>query len=270
VQAVAPELIRLPEGGTPIREVFLTLPGLNFNPDRLEPWEALFVAQGAAVVRPALRGYAGAGDPTWRDVSAEGWLEDISEAYIRAAQRFAGAKISLFGFSLGGVLGLVWAQRTNTPLHRAVLLAPALGSRRLPWMGLRLCTLLPGRMLVKSWAPRAYRVHAETSLAAYQAVRKLIREFRQSRRAGKTAYDPGALFTAVAGRDELVSAQAVDQYRAELAKTRPQGFVRMHWIDHQPKPGWMVHLGVDAFTLGETPWEMLRANLEEWLAATAP
>lgn len=269
MRAVAPELIRLPDGDRPVREVFLTLPGLNFHPDRLEPWEARFAAAGAATVRPALRGYSAPGDPAWRTVSPEGWLEDLSHAYIRTAQRFPGAKVSLFGYSLGGTLGLVWSRRNAIALHRAVLLSPALGSRTWPWVGLSLCTLLPKRMLVRSWAPRSYRLHGETSMAAYQSVRLLMRMFKQSAEEG-AGEDPQALFAAVSGKDELVSPQAVEQYQLALAQSRPAGTVRLHWIEHQPRPGWLYHLGVDAFTLGETPWQRLESDLDDWLQATAP
>ncbi|HEX7926678.1 MAG TPA: alpha/beta hydrolase [bacterium] len=265
MRAVAPELIRLPDGGGPVREVFITLPGLNFHPDRLEPWEARFAVAGAATVRPALKGYLSPDDPAWRDVSAAAWLDDVSECYLRIAQRFVGAKISLFGYSLGGVLGLVWSRQTHTPLHRAVLLAPALASKPLPRVALQLATWLPGRMLVKSWAPRSYRLHRDTSLGAYQAVRALMGMFKRG-----TGEEPGALFAAVSGKDELVSPQVIDRYQAALAKTHPAGVVRMHWLEHQPRPGWMHHLGVDAFTLGETPWQRLAADLDDWLAATAP
>jgi hypothetical protein len=87
---------------------------------------------------------------------------------------------------------------------------------------------------------------------------------------GTADEDPKALFAVVSGKDELVSPQAIDRYQTSLAKARPAGTVRMHWLEHQPRPGWMHHLGVDAFTLGETPWRRLEADLEDWLAATAP
>jgi esterase/lipase len=264
VRAVAPELIRLPDGPTPVREVFLVLPGLNFHPGRLEPWEALLAAHGAAIVRPALRGYGAPGDPAWRAVTPEDWLEDVSQAYLRLGQRFPGAAVSLFGYSLGGVLGLVWSRRYGVAFHRALLLAPALASRRWGWMGLSLCTLLPGRMAIRSWAPRSYRVHDVTSMAAYQAVWGLIRQYRAG--AGE---DPRAAFVAVSPHDELVSPQAAEAFVQRVARQGAPGAGRLHPIAFQPRPGWLYHLGVDAATLGSEPWQRLEAAVCAWLAATA-
>lgn len=265
MRAVAPELIRLPDGARPVREVFLTLPGLNFHPDRLEPWEALVAAHGAATVRPGLRGYGAPGDPAWRQVSAEQWLEDVSAAYLRLGERFPGAAVSLFGYSLGGVLGLLWSRRYGIPLHRALLLSPALALPTLPRLGMALLTLLPGRMAVPSWAPRHYRLHDLTSMAAYHAVRNLTVQFRRG-----SGGAPRCVFIAISRQDELVSATEAERYVATLRTLRPAGQDRLHWIDHRPRPGRLYHLGVDAATLGAGPWSHLRGDVEDWLTATAP
>jgi pimeloyl-ACP methyl ester carboxylesterase len=265
VRAVPPELIRLPDGPQPVREVFLVLPGLNFRPDRLEPWEALLTGRGAAVVRPALQGYAQTGAAAWRTVTADGWVENVAVAYLRLRERFPAAAVSLFGYSLGGALGLVWSRRYGLPFHRALLLGPALMSRRWGWIGLTLCTLLPGRIVVRSYAPRSYRVHDVTSLAAYRAVHGLIAEFRSG-----SGNDPSAVFVAISPRDELVSPKAAAAYVQRLGTAERSGAARLHLIDHRPRPGWLYHLGVDAATLGDGPWSLLRADVEQWLAATAP
>jgi esterase/lipase len=248
-----------------VREVFLILTGLNFHPARLEPWEALFTAHGAATLQPALRGYAAPGDPAWRHVNAGQWLDDVSTAHEQMAGRFPGAAVSMFGYSTGGVLGLVWSRRSKVPLRRAVLLAPALAQRPLPRAAIALLALLPGPLLLPSKAPRAYRMHDATSVAAYTALRHLVAEFR---RGGGSA--PRAVFLCISRRDELVSVAAAERYLGALRGLRPQGQDRLHWLDFTPRPHWLHHLGVDRFTMGEQAWQRLQGELEVWLEAALP
>lgn len=258
-------VLRLPPDGRPVREVFLVLTGLNFHPARLEPWEALFAAHGAATLRPALRGYAGPGDPDWRRVTAAQWLEDVSAAREELSRCFPGAAVSLFGYSTGGVLGLVWSRRCGIPLHRAVLLAPALAQPPLAQAAITVLALLPGPWLLPSRAPRRYRMHDATSVAAYIALRNLAAEFRHG-----SGGAPGAVFLCISPRDELVSVAAAERYLDALRAARPNGHDRLHRLDFTPRPLWLHHLGVDANTLGEAAWRRLESELTAWLEATAP
>ena len=107
----------LPAEGRDPGEVFLVLPGLNLHPARLDGWKTLLNAEGHTVAVPELSGYGSPGDPALDGVAAESWLDDVSEAWRSVSGRLPDARPSLLGYSLGGLLGLVWALERGIPLH---------------------------------------------------------------------------------------------------------------------------------------------------------
>ncbi len=256
----------LPGHGDPPREVFLVLPGLNLHPDRLAPWRELLLRHGLGLMVPALTGFAAPGDPAQGRVRAQHWLDDVDAAWRQVRRELPGARPSLFGFSLGGLLGLSWSKRAGIPLKRALLLAPALRIRRrhralIRTMGL----LLPDWLGLPSLADRHYRFHPWTTVAAYRAVAALERGLRPTVRqwlGGRPAGMPPLLVAFAAG-DELIDAEVL--FRLGLLFP---GRVKSHLLDHQPRRGDPVHLGMDATTLGRRNWSRLVTAVEGWLAET--
>jgi alpha-beta hydrolase superfamily lysophospholipase len=262
----APDL-SLPRGGGSPREAFVLLPGLNLHPHRLGPLAGLLNEAGLATVAPALTGYAAPADPALRRVRMEHWLADVDAAWALAAARLPGAAPSLLGFSMGGLLGLVWALERGVPLRRAVLISPALRLSRSGrvFLGV-LGALLPRALLLPSGSPRAYRFHSSTSVAAYRSLAGLQRRLRphlQAWLAGNGAQPP-PLLIACSARDELVDPQPL---RA-LARACPERVTYLP-LSHAPRRGYLHHLGVDPATLGEAEWQRLAATLADWLRRTA-
>jgi alpha-beta hydrolase superfamily lysophospholipase len=255
--------LALPRLGQAPREAFLVLPGLNLHPHRLDPLTDLLNDAGAAAVMPRLTGFAVPGDRALRRVRARDWVADVDAAWRAARARLPGAEPSLLGYSLGALLGLVWALEAQVPLRRAVLLAPALRLRPLQRGAIAvLGRLLPRRLWVPSHAPAGYRFHSATPVAAYRALGALERRLRPHLEAwlrGQGAGLPPTLIVASA-RDELIATAPL----AALARAWPERVTLMP-LSHAPRPGFPAHLGLDAATLGEAEWQRLVATLGDWL-----
>ncbi len=262
----APDLT-LPRGGVTPREAFLVLPGLNLHPHRLDPLAALLNEAGAATVVPQLTGFATPGDPALRCVRAERWLADVDAAWHAARVRLPGAEPALLGYSLGGLLGLVWAQQAGVALRRAVLLSPALRLRPLVRaLLIGLGALLPGALRLPSRAPVTYRFHAGTTVAAYRALASLERSLQPTLAAWTSGQGaPPPLLIACARHDELIATRPL----VRLARAFPQ-HVTLVPLSHEPRPGFPAHLGLDAYTLGEREWLRLSDTLRHWLRGAMP
>ena len=259
--------LTLPRGGVTPREAFLVLPGLNLHPHRLDPLSALLNEAGAATLVPHLTGFATPGDAALRRVSAERWLADVDAAWRAARARLPGAEPSLLGYSLGALLGLVWARQAGVALRRAILLSPALRLRPLHRaLLLGLGALLPGALRLPSRAPVTYRFHAGTTVAAYRALAHLERCLQATLDAWTHGQDaPPPLLIACSPDDELIATRPL----ARLARAFPQR-VTLVPLSHEPRPGFPAHLGLDAYTLGEREWQRLTDTLRRWLREEIP
>jgi Serine aminopeptidase, S33 len=261
--------LSLPRSGAP-REAFLVLPGLNLHPHRLDPLSELLGAAGAAAVVPRLTGFAVAGDPAAGRVRAADWLADVDAAWSEAHARLPAAAPALLGYSLGALLGLVWALERGVTLRRAVLLAPSLRLRGVHRAAIRtLGWLLPRRLRLPSSAPATYRLHRGTTVAAYRALVALERRLRPHLQGWLRGEGDGPppLLIACSPRDELVDTRVLGM----LAHRWPQR-VTLLPLSHTPRPGYPAHLGLDGYTLGEAEWQRLGATLSDWLRRdpTAP
>ncbi len=253
-----------PPGGAPIEEAVFVLPGLNIHPDRLAPWHALLAGPGRPLALAPLTGYDHPGDPAQARAGAEVWLNDLHAAWSdlsgtagwKAAPDHP-SRLSLFGYSLGGLAGLCWAARTGVPLHRALLLSPALRLR--PWVRWSIILpglVLPGRLRIPSVAPPDYRFHPTTTVAAYRAVTGLERRLRPTLERWLGG-DPGGLprlFIAFHEQDELVDTEVFHRLHALFP-----GRVTLHPMHHPRGTGYPLHLGVDERTLGRGEWRRLHA-----------
>lgn len=261
----APSLALPRQDRTP-HEAFVVLPGLNLHPHRLDPLTDVLNEAGAAAVMPRLTGFAAPGDPALGRVRAPQWVGDVEAAWRAAQARLPQAAPSLLGYSLGALLGLVWALEAQVPLRRAVLLAPAL---RLKGRHRRLIAvlgrLLPGRVWLPSHSPASYRFHRATPVAAYRALAALEGRLRPHLAAWLRAEGSGPppLLIAASAQDELIDTGPL----AALARAWPDRVTLMP-LSHTPRPGYPAHLGLDAATLGEAEWQRLRTTLAEWLHGT--
>ena len=244
-------------------EVFLTLPGLNLAPDKLQPLTRFLEDRGHTVTTPALRGYGPGEEQAWETASAGSWLIDLDHAWAGVAAARPGAAPSLLGYSMGALLGLTWSLSRGIPLRRAIVISPALRLRWYLLPALRvLGALLPRRMRLPSKGPSSYLLHRGTSLAAYLALAALIEAFHRELAALSTGDGTGLppQFVAYSPRDELLATGFLARYRA-LAPGR----ITLHSLAHAPRPGCPYHLGIDAHTLGDSEWAALLAALESWL-----
>lgn len=258
---VAPRLIP-PAPEHPAPEIFLVLSGLNLHPERMSALSALAAARGHGLALPALTGFSAPGDRAQGRVLAEHWLADVDRAWEQVRVRYPRARCSLIGYSLGALLGLTWAHERGLSLRRALTVSPALRLKPHVQLSISLMSAcLPGALRLPSRAPRAYRFQSKTSVAAYRAVGELVRRLDGPLRdwlAGIGA--PPPLLIASSGRDELIDTRVI----AALGRAAPSR-VRLQALEHRPRPGHPIHLGVDAHTLGEAQWAALEQAVGNWL-----
>ena len=241
------------------QEVFLVLHGLNLHPARMEAWRELLRREGFAVAQVALAGHDPADRRGWGRVSASLWLEDLERACAQARARWPGAALSLCGYSLGATLGLDWSLERGAPWRRALLIAPALAVRwylaPLLWLSR---FLLPGALPLPSLAPRAYRAHGTTPLAAFRALAALIARLEQ----GLERLPEFPQFVIYVEGDELISTRHLLHYRG-----RRGAGVLLHPLALPRFRRYPRHLAIDPTTLGEARWRRLTADVSAWLNA---
>ncbi|MDH4225786.1 MAG: alpha/beta hydrolase [Deltaproteobacteria bacterium] len=274
-------------GSSPVQEVFVFVHGLNQCPSALDEWAGFFRDKGYGVEQAVLPGHqvqplpppsnvsAASGNPVpepWPDFSRglDPWLAALDRAALTAAHKWPGAELSLFGYSLGGVLGLVWAGQTARPLSRAVLISPPFRLRCLPALALGLLApWLPGRLPIPSLAPRKMRVHGFTPVGAYRILSKAAARLQQA----PPAHIPR--FVVVHPQDELISTRFLEQQEALQALNQPphlDRLVNFHRLDHlhrlaHPWPaGGIHHLATGPQTMGRENWASVTAALKDWLA----
>ena len=259
-------------------EAFLLIHGLNLHPGRMGAWREVLLDRGCAVALLCLTGHTGEGRQGWRGAGAKRWLADIDQAYAVASEKWPGVPVSLFGYSLGALAGMVWSLKRERPWRRAVLLAPAL---RMHWIGSTLLALgsrlLPHEFPFASWTPRSYRANATVPLSAFLAVRELSRRFQEGLtppgdedRPGR-GNNPGAAaprpdfpqFVIVPKGDELISTRYMTQYGKRIGPP-----VTLYTLRQKPFRGYPRHLVVNPQTVGQPQWNDLVGALTDWLEAT--
>ncbi len=268
-----PSLHDPPEPG-PHSEVFLLLHGLNLAPSRMAAWRDYFLGEGFAVASIALAGHRAGESRLWRRVSAADWLADVDRAREAVLERWPGAAVSVFGYSLGAVLAAVWSQERGIHWRRAVYLAPAFGVKGLGAPLLRMGrTLLPNSLLLPSFAPRAYRFRWATSMAAFGALLDLIERLPrpedspEASTVGGCGPDgpPAAMEEApqlifhVEG-DELISTRAMLQYRRRFGAG-----VSLHPVRLPGRRRYPRHLAIDPESAGDGPWREMTGRVSRWL-----
>lgn len=255
-------------------EAFLLLHGLNLNPARLGAWRELLGEAGFRTVLVRLRGHRGTPDPDWGRIRPADWGDDLVAAREAALARWPGTALSCFGYSLGGLLGLAaplvrrgaWPESADGAggWRRAIWLCPAFRLRG-PWVPLlRLGSRwLPGRLELPSWAPRHYRLHRTTSVAAFRALCTWIDALPLPAAGDWEAAAPWPQLLLYVPGDELVSTSWVGRYGESLAPR-----TRQHGLHVDPVRRYPRHLAIDPDTVGETGWAELRGVVQAWIAET--
>jgi pimeloyl-ACP methyl ester carboxylesterase len=226
----------------------------------MAPWREHLSREGFAVAHVALTGHDPDDSRAWGRVTAEQWLTDLERAREAARARWPGAALSLCGYSLGATVGLVWSGEQKIPWRRALLVAPALRVRWYLAPVLRLAgLLLPGTLRLPSLAPRVYRAHGSTPLAAFRALQDLLDRLEQCRE-GMPAFPQLVIY--IRG-DELISTRSLLHYRARQD-------IELYPLDPAPPRYYPRHLAIDSVTLGEARWLQLTADVSGWLNGQAP
>jgi hypothetical protein len=249
-----------PERPSPHPEAFLILHGLNLLPERMGAWREFLLGQGRYVAQVAFAGHDPARRAGWRDISSEQWLNDVQHAVELARRRWPRAELSLFGYSLGAVAGMVWSLERHQPWHRAIFLAPAFRVHRLFVPLLLAARGLPKKWRVPSLAPRSYRAHGYTSLAAFAALRDLSGRFQKLVSLNGQAPVAGRELAIFARGDELISTDYLDRYARLRNATLDVFPLKLGAERRYPR-----HLVLDPRSVGEDEWRRVTAHVEWWL-----
>ena len=248
-------------------EVFLVLSGLNFQPNALRALAGLVMAQGAGTALGLPYGYFDIPGTTGQPDPRQ-WLAGTGEAVQHLRHRYPSARISLLGFSLGGLVGLSWgleaAITTGFRWHRAVLVAPGICPRwcnraLINWLGDR----IPGHWRLPGLTPPGYRMHRFTPVGTYRSVLKLSQDFQQQLASMNPAQLTQGLppqFIAYSPRDELVSARYLRSYGQRFPK-----LVTLHRVGHFSYPWRFHHLATGPEAIGPGEWEALGHALRQWM-----
>ena len=248
-----------PPGDTPPQEVFLVVHGLNLRPDKMQPWVDWLLGQGFGVVQLVLAGHHGPHDSKWRRLYARNWLADVDHAHLALRTTWPHAKLSLLGFSLGALTPLAWSLEREVPFARTVLLSPAFPLRA-TWSALLAPLLKWVRLplIIPSFTPRRYHVHATNSLFAYAALARLKNMLTRKLRQGQ--HLPPS-FVVLQPGDELISVRGWQQNGAAWTRGR----LRLYLLHPQPEHAVPRHLAIDAESMGLGPWHELLEALQQWM-----
>jgi alpha-beta hydrolase superfamily lysophospholipase len=234
----------------------------------MEAWRDFLLGQGKAVALVALAGHEPALRPAWRDVSAARWLEDVERAARGARERWPRAGLSLCGYSLGAVAGMVWSLERGQSWRRAIFLSPAFRVHRLFVPLLIAARGLPGRWRIPSLAPRSYRAHAATSLSAFSALRELSDRFQKlvSEPLRQAVRAPSRRELAIfAQGDELISTAYLERYKRLVNPGLELFPLRLPSPRRYPR-----HLIIDPRSLGADEWGRMTAHVARWLREETP
>lgn len=261
----------LPATGCP-RGVALLVHGLNLQPDCMLPLAAELQRMGITVVNLAIYGHgtnyqpiagltaAAARMASYRAVTHVRWQADLWQGYQQASTLAQAAQIPCFlvAFSLGGLLGCeLFATNPRVTFDRMVLFAPALALQ--PYTHFPQLFKAWPQLMIRSFAPRAYRANPATPIAAYLALRQALDHLQRHR--NERLNVPTQLF--VARRDELVAAKGLARFIKQRDLTQWQ-------LDFVHKAGSGIeqryqHLIINPAGVGTQEWARMMARVEATL-----
>ncbi len=237
----------------PIRGVVLVTHGLNNKPSVMDKFATYLVGDGYAVLRLALTGHRGEGNPK-ELTTAENWRGDLLRAFRAITTRFPDQPIYTVGYSLGALVTIVVVDENPAmKFSRMVFLAPAVSlSTKTRFIEL----LTPFRFVgssLPSLTPPQYRSRGTTPLAAYNAMFSLEGDAEKLTRKQELNEIPTKIF--LSSGDELVSVKRLKRW---LSKNE-----LVTWTVHELAPSGTSynHLIVDEDSLGHAEWERLTSEI---------
>ena len=247
----------------------LVIHGLNLRPEKMLSLVEMLNQWGIDAFNLSLYGHGEPLGKTFEDSPSTGihamkqvthalWLQETRCAYqsVKAHARQHEVPLLLVGFSLGAVLGLelfAWEERL---FDKMILLAPPLVIHARGY-GVQLLRWFP-QVVLKSFAPKDYRVHRGTAVAAYLALFQAIAHVQDLPPAANV---PTRLF--IHRNDPLVNAKALPLFLTKHQLT--------HWKLSPLTKGCEsacggAHLILDEGSLGKTAWKHLQHEIQaHWM-----
>ncbi len=244
------------------KALVLVAHGLNLKPSRMRALAELVCnAESQYSCRVlSLPGHEELGESRMRRVSADSWKQRILEEVQQIERLSLEHQVPAYfmGYSLGGLLG-EWAisQQSNRVFEKVVLIAPSIATHSYT----KVVSYLPmtGKMMLPSKNHPEYRANKGTSISAYRAMFRIMKELRESALRGVDL--PTLVF--LNPEDELVNHRRLIQWIDESRLSRWRvAFVR----DLRPSisPSYH-HLMIDQASMGAEAWTELATGIRDFL-----
>ena len=201
----------------------LLLHGFTGSPWEVRPLAESLAARGFFVRAPRLPGHGAVPEDmlwvTWRD-----WLA-AAESAFDSLSRFP--RVCIAGLSMGGLLGLVVAERHGARASKLVLLAPAMrvqqrAGRLLEWLGPGVVQGFAARWLEKTTSDlEDEAARAQSPVLPRYPLGRLLDLFelqRLARRAAPRVTAPTLIAAAV--QDHVVQFQSIEALHADMPGSR--------------------------------------------------
>lgn len=193
-------------------KVCLLVHGLNFNPDSMFEIANEFLKHSYIICFVRLTGHSKDSKLSsyqLKKVTDKDWLNDLEEAYLDVITNFRNHEIIFCGYSLGGLLGLVFQNRKNS-FASMILLSPAIST---VWYTKLLHLIAFTRHFgfsIHGKIPPQHRACRSTPLQAYHALSRLLRSFRISY--NHVNFSSSNIIVCCHTQDELVSHRGVSKF----------------------------------------------------------
>ncbi|MEN7548176.1 alpha/beta fold hydrolase [Rapidithrix thailandica] len=239
---------------TPPKATILLIHGLNNPYITYTDWIRWFLAQGFAVQLVKLPAHRTT-SKGYERFNASLLFQAIEQAYLSISVQ----PVILFGYSLGGLLGLTLQNTRSIQYDKALLFAPASATRLRGALFNTLLRILPN-IRIRSASLPDYRHHNFVSIKAYRELFKiqnqlLTSQFEHLNQPTLTFIDP---------KDELISTKRL---RQQIKQYRLSNW-EIHYLNSRAGKS-HHHLIVDKYSLGQENWKKTTMIVENFLKGSS-
>ena len=248
----------LPSRRSPKKAVTVVVHGLNNHPFIMIKLAGFLTEYGSDVVLVILSGHHNDYEKL-ESLSTKDLINDIKKAYQfaqRLVDRKIGVKLYFVGFSLGGLINLVFlSQSKEVFYHKMLLFAPANALRRRGSL-IKLAFFLNDKFQIPSFGLRGYKAYNKIPLNIYKVMAGLVQKLESS----KYQNTNQQTLVIIDPKDELVSLKKlkglIEKYQLdqwEIYKLNSSYILKYH------------HLIIDKQTMGKRNWNHLTVKMLRFL-----
>lgn len=242
-----------------VQGVSILVHGLNNKPSKMEELAAGLNSHNQDVLLVTLAGHDG-DVQAFKQVSRQQWIEQLRSAYRKAQERAQSLDLPLHlvGYSVGGLLGVDMITSGPESFSKMILFAPAIAVHSRSRV-VKLAGIFGKAFMIPSMAPREYRAHRATSVAAYEALFESQARVSDVRSAVPNV--PTLIF--VDPKDELVSIRGLYDFINSRSLYR-WSLVSVNNNQSVLTPQYH-HLIIDSASAGRLQWLEIQRKIKDFL-----